>query len=136
MYKKILVPVALDHGHDPEDAIAIAKTFSGDGTEIILLHVLEEIPSYVSSELPDDIFDNAQKGLKSELNTVASNAGANVRGVVVMGHAGSTINNYAEENGIDCIVIASHRPEWSDYLLGSTAARVVRHASCSVHVIR
>ncbi len=34
------------------------------------------------------------------------------------------------------IVMASHRPEMSDYLLGPNAARVVRHARRSVSVIR
>ncbi|WP_371932559.1 universal stress protein [Pararhizobium sp. IMCC21322] len=43
---------------------------------------------------------------------------------------------YAESNGVDCIIIASHRPGLQDYFLGSTAARVVRHAHCAVHVIR
>jgi nucleotide-binding universal stress UspA family protein len=34
------------------------------------------------------------------------------------------------------IVLASHRPELKDYLLGPNAARVVRHAKCSVLVVR
>ena len=34
------------------------------------------------------------------------------------------------------IVIASHDPGLADYLLGSTAGRVVRHAHCSVLVVR
>jgi universal stress protein F len=33
-------------------------------------------------------------------------------------------------------VIASHRPGIQDYFLGSTASRVVRHANCTVHVMR
>lgn len=36
----------------------------------------------------------------------------------------------------DLIVMASHRPEMKDYLLGANAARVVRHARCSVFVVR
>ncbi|MBT4938120.1 MAG: universal stress protein, partial [Rhodospirillaceae bacterium] len=42
----------------------------------------------------------------------------------------------AEETNTDVIVMASHRPELSDYLLGPNAARVVRHANCSVMVVR
>jgi nucleotide-binding universal stress UspA family protein len=42
----------------------------------------------------------------------------------------------AEEKGADLIIIASHRPGLKDYFLGSTAAKVVRHAKCSVLVIR
>jgi nucleotide-binding universal stress UspA family protein len=42
----------------------------------------------------------------------------------------------ARELGCDCIVMGSHRPELKDYLLGPNAARVVRHAPCSVMVVR
>lgn len=34
------------------------------------------------------------------------------------------------------IILASHRPELSDYLLGPNAAKVVRHSDCSVMVVR
>ncbi len=60
----------------------------------------------------------------------------NGSGVLVEGHSGTTILEWAEANGVDCIVVASHRPGLTDYLLGSTAGRVVRHAACSVHVVR
>ena len=42
----------------------------------------------------------------------------------------------AEELGVDQIVIGAHRPQLSDYLLGPNTARVVRHARCSVNVVR
>jgi universal stress protein F len=55
---------------------------------------------------------------------------------IISGHAGRVIVDYASTNEIDCIIVASHRPGIGDFFLGSTAARVVRHANCSVHVIR
>jgi universal stress protein F len=42
----------------------------------------------------------------------------------------------AEELPADLIVMASHRPSLKDYLLGPNAARVVRHASCAVFIVR
>ncbi len=42
----------------------------------------------------------------------------------------------AKRIGADLIVMGSHRPELKDYLLGPNASRVVRHAGCSVMVIR
>jgi universal stress protein F len=56
--------------------------------------------------------------------------------MLTSGHAGRAIVDYASENNIDCIVMTSHKPGVEDLFLGSTAARVVRHAKCSVHVIR
>jgi nucleotide-binding universal stress UspA family protein len=42
----------------------------------------------------------------------------------------------ADTFGCDAIVIGAHRPELKDYLVGPNAARVVRHATQSVFVIR
>jgi nucleotide-binding universal stress UspA family protein len=42
----------------------------------------------------------------------------------------------AEKAGADLVVVGSHRPAMKDYLLGTNAARVVRHARCSVLVAR
>ena len=42
----------------------------------------------------------------------------------------------AESWGADLIVIGSHRPAMMTYLLGSNAKTVVRHAKCSVLVVR
>ena len=42
----------------------------------------------------------------------------------------------AEEAEADLVVVGSHRPAMKDYLLGTNAARVVRHACCSVLVAR
>jgi nucleotide-binding universal stress UspA family protein len=42
----------------------------------------------------------------------------------------------AEEWGADLIVIGSHRPSMATYLIGSNAKTIVRHAKCSVLVIR
>lgn len=46
------------------------------------------------------------------------------------------ILNVAEELGVDQIIMAAHRPSLADYLLGPNTARVVRHAHCSVNVLR
>ncbi len=42
----------------------------------------------------------------------------------------------AKEVGAELIVMASHRPELRDYLIGPNAARVMRHANASVLVVR
>ena len=42
----------------------------------------------------------------------------------------------AEEMDVDLIVMAAHRPSLKDYLIGPNTARVARHASCSVQIVR
>lgn len=46
------------------------------------------------------------------------------------------ILDVAEDIDADQIVIGAHRPQLADYLLGPNTARVVRHAKCSVTVVR
>ena len=59
-----------------------------------------------------------------------------VRAEITRGQAHHAIIEFAVKHGHDCIVIGSHKPGLVDYFIGSTAARVVRHAPCAVHVHR
>jgi universal stress protein F len=54
----------------------------------------------------------------------------------VMGSPKEQILKLADIINADLIVIGSHRPSTRTYLLGSNAAAVVRHAKCSVLVVR
>ena len=56
--------------------------------------------------------------------------------VLLNGHAGRTVTDYAEKIAADCIIVGSHRPGMKDFFLDSTAARIMRYAPCSVHVLR
>jgi nucleotide-binding universal stress UspA family protein len=42
----------------------------------------------------------------------------------------------AKEFGADLVVMSSHDPGLRTYFIGSNAAQVVRHAHCSVMVVR
>jgi len=135
MYKHVLLPIAMDHNPHFDEAMEIARLLVDDGGKITGLHVIESIPSYVEAHIPQDIqaenLDRAKAALKDVL---AGQPGAEA--VVIHGHAAQSILETAENSDVDCIVIASHRPGLQDYFIGSTAARVVRHAQCAVHVLR
>ena len=133
MYDHVLVPIASDGGARAERALAVARRLAGGTGRLTALTVLEAIPSYVAVELPEDVLPRSRELAEANLRGLV---GEGVESVVVTGHAARTINAYAETHGVDCIVVASHQPGLSDYVLGSTAAQVVRHAHCSVHVVR
>lgn len=135
MYMNILVPVSFDQERDAGQALQVAQKLAGPGARITLFHVMEHIPAYALSYMSQEYLDDARKAIDVELGKMAERL-ENGAAVVVEGHSGRTILDWSEENGVDCIVIASHRPGMQDYLLGSTAAHVVRHAGCSVHVVR
>ena len=136
MFKKILVPIALDHGEISEKAIAIAKSLRDLGGSITLLHVLEEVPNWVSVEIPEGITAETRDAATAELQRIAEDMGEGTAVVVVYGHSGRTIVDYSDSNEFDCVVLASHRPGLQDYFLGSTASMVARHADASVVVVR
>ena len=136
MFQKVLVPIALDHKKAYHHQIQAAKKLRDAGATITLLHVVEEIPGYVLAQIPAGITDSAHTSARQTLMEIAEESGPDVLTDVVVGHAGRTIVEYAESHEIDCIVMASHRPELVDYLLGTTAATVARHAGCSVVILR
>ncbi|MCV2874303.1 universal stress protein [Defluviimonas sp. WL0050] len=134
MYKKILIPMALDHGIGIS-AIGVARQLLDEGGEMVALHVYEAPQGSVRTYLDDETVNSAFKAARARLEQRVADQ-KDVTPVILAGHTGRTIADYADEIGADCIVIGSHKPGLKDYFLGSTAARVVRHASCSVHVLR
>ncbi|WP_116599533.1 universal stress protein [Primorskyibacter marinus] len=135
MYRNILIPVSFDEDRDVKGALEVARALSIESAKITLLHVMEQMPTYAISYIPEDYLQESRKAINTELAKMASTL-PNGEGVLREGHSGRTILDFASEIGADCIVIASHRPGMQDYLLGSTAHQVVRHARCSVHVLR
>ncbi|MBE9477417.1 MAG: universal stress protein, partial [Proteobacteria bacterium] len=91
--------------------------------------------AYVMQQLPDGEMTKHIVAAKVKLQEDADGH-KNTDIQVITGHSANGILDYAEQNGTDCIIVASHRPGYQDYFLGSTAARVVRHATCAVHVLR
>ncbi len=135
MYKNILVPIAFDIGDEAMHAVEIAESLADPDATITALHVVEEVPSYVAQYLPEGQMEANVKEIEDILaERLTGHDRIAVK--VIEGHAGHSIVDYATEHKVDCIVIASHRPGLQDLFLGSTAARVVRHAPCAVHVVR
>ncbi|MEH6647617.1 universal stress protein [Sulfitobacter sp.] len=135
MYQNILIPVLLDEDHHNTVSFDVARKLANSDAKFTILHVIEPIPGYVISQIPEDV----QRSNRKERETTMSRMAQDLLGSeakIVSGHAGRTIVDYAKSHEIDCIIVASHRPGIGDFFLGSTAARVVRHANCSVHVIR
>lgn len=134
MYKNIIVPMALDHGI-ADKTIEIARTLLSEGGQITALHVHEapenSVGVYVEESVMQAAFDRAKIQLEERVTAMPG-----VSAMIVSGHSGRTIVDTATSMKADCIVLGSHKPGLIDYLLGSTAARVVQHAPCAVHVAR
>ena len=136
MYKKILVPIDLSDVEHGEAILRIAEKLVDENAQIVLLNVYEEIPAYIAAELPSNIGTDLEQQSRDALAKIAANCPNKTEILVRRGSAASAIVSAAEELEIDLIIIASHQPGLADYFLGSTAARVVRHAKCPVLVDR
>ena len=136
MFNNILVAVDPSHEERQEQSLAAARKLADDaGSEITALTAVEPLPGYMPPDLAHDAKvrsgDAAMKALRMQVGDRSE-----IKTIVRHGRPAHEIIEYAKEHGVDCIVIASHQPGLSDYLLGSTAGRVVRHAPCSVIVLR
>ena len=136
MFKKIIVPVdvgALDKG---EKILTKAAALLDAGGEVVLLNVLEDMPGYLAIDLPVDLMENALNENKAKLVQLKEKLGVAAKVEIRSGAAAREILTSAQENGADLIIVASHTPDISNYFIGATADRVVRHAKCSVLVDR
>jgi len=135
MYHNIVVPISFDAERDVTGPLKLAQLLATPEAKITLLHVVEHIPGYAITYLPADYLVEARAAVQTELDEMAKTV-PGAKGVVIEGHSGRSILDWADENKPDLIIIASHRPGMQDLLLGSTASQVVRHAACAVHVVR
>ena len=136
MYKSILIPIDLANAAKINSLVDHASVYNSSNSKIVLLNVVEEIPTWATVELPRGIVDKSVQSSQEKLEALAASASIEVEVEVRVGHPYKTILEVADEKGAELIVVASHQPELQNYFLGSTAAKVVRHATCSVLVIR
>lgn len=136
MYKRILMAIDPSHGSDQQGILKTSAHLAGEsGAEFFALTVVEPIPASVEAEASANLAERSATLAMEELKAVVGNR-PDIECVVRHGKPGTVITEFARQKGVDCIVLASHKPGLRDYFLGSTAGRVVRHAACSVHVMR
>lgn len=135
MYKNILIPVDFDHEEGIENSFRAARLLADENAKFTVMHVMEAIPGYVRGQISEDILKHRHEEMKLSLDKAASGL-PGATALLETGHAAQNIVNFAERNDVDCIVLSSHTPRLQKFFIGSTAAKVVNHASCTVLVIR
>ncbi len=135
MYTSILIPVALDHETLVAQKLVRAREMLAPGGKITLLTVLEQVSGFVAEFVTVKSENHLTTSILGKLEAVAGDA-PDIDCKVITGKPGVQIANYADENDIELIIMGSQAPGATDYVLGSTTARVVRRAKCSVLVLR
>ncbi len=137
MYRNILVPVDLSDEETATRILQLGKHLCAEGGTLTVVHVLPEIPTYVATYIPEDVKDSRGKEQREMLASLIDRAGLDDAAArLTHGVPHLRILDMIDEIKPDLVIIGSHRPGMTDYFLGSTAARVVRHADCSVLVDR
>jgi len=142
MFNKVLLPIDLNEPSSWSKSLPAALNLlgAGDGGA---LHVITVMPDFgmsiVGSYFEAGFEDNALHQLGEQLAAwIAENVpeGPDVHPHVMHGRVYDQIISAADKLDVDAIVMGSHHPELTDYLIGPNAARVVRHAKQSVFVVR
>jgi nucleotide-binding universal stress UspA family protein len=141
MFKTVLLPIDLSAPHSWSKALPAALRLRD--ADVGVLHVLTVVPDFgmsvVGSFFESGFEEKALHKVGEAMTAwVAQNVPdeVEVHPHVMHGRVYDQIITAADRLDVDAIVMASHTPELSDYLLGPNAARVVRHARQSVFVVR
>lgn len=135
MYKKILLTIDHTDPRSWKKALPVAlKEAKQHGASLRVISVIPEIIRLPN--LPENYGAGAIQHVEGELRKILEETAKDVPVAVHQGSAYREILKDAFAENIDLIVMASPRSTGPDDLLGPNVARVVRHAKCSVLVVR
>jgi nucleotide-binding universal stress UspA family protein len=136
---------AVDISNPGEDAKVLkiaARIAKIDGSQLDVVTVLPDfgmsvVGSFFNKEHHAEALKAAKEALNAEVEgAIGAEANANVRHIVATGNTYDEVLKTADKAKSYLIVVGAHKPDFKDYLLGPNAARIVRHAKCSVYVAR
>jgi nucleotide-binding universal stress UspA family protein len=129
MFRKLLVPVDLDYPETSAKAMEVARSMArAEGASVTVISVQPIVIDETGAPPPD---------YQPKMDAFLARQGGGVAGILRLGGSISAeIRQAAEAIGADLIVMGSHDPHFTDYLIGSNAAHVALHTACSVLVVR
>ena len=141
MYKNILAAIDLNDDTSWREpllsAVELARKFEA---QLRVLTVVRELEAILQAKTSPLAYELIAGDLENQLARLIREVGASdLHLKILVAHGASIyaeILAAAEEAQADLIVVGSHRPAMKDYLLGTNASRVMRHARCSVLVAR
>lgn len=143
MNKPVLCAVDIAEGH--ADKAVLAQAFSIAAAENRPLDVMSVLPDMrygmVGSFFEDHHQDKAMEEARKHLGEMVEahrpgDFDLPIRQIVAMGRVYEQVLKTAEHANSGLIVVGAHREGFGDFFIGPNAARVVRHAPCSVLVVK
>jgi len=147
MRLRILVPVDVEEPRSWSNVLPLLRQYvKGNDAEVTVVTVVPELGTVIAqaaqaapftSLMPAELKEKALKVAGEHLSEiVCTDEFGEIRKIVRSGSVYSEILQTSEEISSDLIVVMSHMPAFGDYLLGPNSAKIVRHAKCSVLVVR
>ncbi|WP_298522457.1 universal stress protein [uncultured Methanobrevibacter sp.] len=138
MYKKILLPTD-GSGYAEQEVDRVTKLIADDG-EIIVLSVAGKLTSsaFQSRSKVKKVNERLLKEAKAAVNSMAAkfDDSLNVKTMVKTGFPAETINQVAEEEGVELIVIsASGKSGIHKFIIGSVAEKVLKTSEIDVLLV-
>jgi nucleotide-binding universal stress UspA family protein len=140
MYKNILLAIDLNDETSCRKpllaAVELARAFDA---RLHVLTVVREVEAILEVKAAPLGYDLIAADLENRIAGLIRRNASDLKPNILVRHGASIyaeILGAAEEAEADLVVVGSHRPAMKDYLLGTNAARVMRHARCSVLVAR
>lgn len=138
MFKKVLIPVDISVSDDTQHVLQAAKYLTENWS--CERHVITVIPDFgmpiVGSFFDDNFEAENRKSVETALAEAIVSSGIEAEQTVLSGKVYDCVIAHASRLDAELIIIGAHQPELREYLLGSNAARVVRHSNRSVLVLR
>jgi len=138
-FKRILV--AFDGSDPARHALDAALDLARDlDAQVEVLAVSGHLPRYAATvgEVDDALHERDVffSGVLADARAVAAERHVEITTTFNPGHPAEEIVRYGQANGADLIVVGHRGHLLHGFPLGSTAARVTRHAHCPVLVVR
>jgi nucleotide-binding universal stress UspA family protein len=140
MFRRILLAVDLaDEAETPKGLPEALEIVTAGGGDLRLVNVQPLLPATFMEYVPADFDAEQERRAQEALQGIAARIALPPERVSIAAVSGGVYHELLREAtdwNADLIVVGSHRPVMSDYLLGSNAKTIVRHALCSVLVVR
>jgi nucleotide-binding universal stress UspA family protein len=134
MYNTVVCAIGLGSRERTQQLITAASMLVAVNGALHLVHVVDGLAFSSASPGQWDMaaIANVEKTLVEALRSTGTSASVHVR----EGKPSEMVVAFLREVSADLVVIVTHRDDALEHVFGSVLDHVIRHAPCSIHIVR